>query len=385
MAYLEGRTYFDADSHVMEVPGWLEGYADPGIRARLKPLSTGLDATLAAGIREAALVDSRPRAAEAEAGFMSLKGWDGIGATDSAARSRALDLLGVAGQLVFPTFAVTQFMGDDLDLYYGGARALNRAMAAFCADDKRMVAVGTVPLEDPMSAVACAREAIREGCGAIWVPTKPPAERSPFHPDLDAFWETLVEADVPFVVHIGLGGKMLRDSFRNNGRPEPRDWLGGGENLRSKDFAVVQHSPEAFLSCMVLDGHLERFPTLRGGCIELGAMWVVPLLERLDRAQDLFSRSEPDLAALPLRASEYVRRQLKFTPFAHEPLGWMVEQAGADLFMFSTDYPHPEGGRDPVAKFEAALGEVDESVRARFYASNYAKLMAIESVVGTGR
>lgn len=385
MAYLEGRTCFDADSHVMEVPGWLEGFADPATRARLRPLSTGLDDTLGARIREAALADSRPRPAEDEAGFMSLKGWDGIGATDSTARSRALDLLGVESQLVFPTFAATQFMGPDLDLYYGGARALNKAMAAFCAADARMVAVGMVPLEDPVSAVTCAREAISEGCGAIWVPTKPPADRSPFHPDLDGFWEVLVEADVPFVVHIGLGGKALRESFRRNGRPEPRDWLGGGENLRSKEFAVVHQSPEAFLSCMVLDGHLERFPTLRGGCIELGAMWVVALLERLDRAQDLFSRSEPDLAALPLRASEYVRRQLKFTPFPHEPLGWMIEQTGPELFMFSTDYPHPEGGRDPQARFEAALGEADDLVRERFYASNYADLMRIESVVATAR
>jgi hypothetical protein len=54
---------------------------------------------------------------------------------------------------------------------------------------------------------------------------------------------------------------------------------------------------------MVLDGVFERFPRLRGGCIELGAMWVVPLLPRLDLAQDMFKRTEPDLAALPERAS----------------------------------------------------------------------------------
>ena len=41
MAYVEGRTVYDADSHLMELPDWLESYADPDIRDRLKPLYLG--------------------------------------------------------------------------------------------------------------------------------------------------------------------------------------------------------------------------------------------------------------------------------------------------------------------------------------------------------
>ena len=50
-------------------------------------------------------------------------------------------------------------------------------------------------------------------------------------------------------------------------------------------------------------------------------MWVVPWLKRLDIAQATFQRTEPALK-LPLRASEYIRRQVKFTPFTTEPVGW---------------------------------------------------------------
>jgi predicted TIM-barrel fold metal-dependent hydrolase len=53
----------------------------------------------------------------------------------------------------------------------------------------------------------------------------------------------------------------------------------------------------------------------------------------------------------------------------------MMEQAGADLFMFSTDYPHPEGGRDPRAKFEAAMTDVSDEDRDRFYYGNMAALL----------
>jgi len=38
MAYVEGRTVHDADSHIVETPDWLVSYADPGIRERLRPL-----------------------------------------------------------------------------------------------------------------------------------------------------------------------------------------------------------------------------------------------------------------------------------------------------------------------------------------------------------
>jgi predicted TIM-barrel fold metal-dependent hydrolase len=152
--------------------------------------------------------------------------------------------------------------------------------------------------------------------------------------------------------------------------------LGGGENVRSKDYMVIHAQPEMFLSCMVLDGMFEKFQNLHGGCIEQGAMWVVPWLKRLDLAQGTFQRTEPALK-MPLRPSEYVHRQLWFTPFPREPVGWMIEEAGDDLFLFSSDYPHPEGGKDPILRFEETLQNIDEPAKDRFYAQNYADMMRV--------
>jgi len=39
--------------------------------------------------------------------------------------------------------------------------------------------------------------------------------------------------------------------------------------------------------------------------------------------------------------------------------------------MFSTDYPHAEGGRDPIGRFEASLGQHPESTRERFFSENF--------------
>ena len=297
-----------------------------------------------------------------------------MGGFESSERSRVLDLLGFEGQLVFATFASTLYLGRDLGRLYAGAAAQNHALHAFCAEDPRLLPVAFVPLDDPARAVETLDEALAVGCAAVMVPSTAPGGRAPTHPDLDGFWGRLEAADVPFVLHVGGGGRLLDPAFHDNARPVT-DHLGGGENVRSKDYLAIHHSPEVFLGVLILDGLFDRFPRLRGGCIEQGAGWVVSWLRHLDHAQRAFRRTEPPLAELADQPSSYVRRHLKFTPFPGEPVGWMMEQAGAELFMFSTDYPHPEGGRDPLASFEAQLDGVAEGDLDRFYRANMAELL----------
>ncbi len=384
MTYAQGRTFYDADSHIMELPDWLVEYADPDVRDRIRPLYLGAAGKLADhAMRDAEARTADPAAAAAlEDKLLDHKGWSALGAFDPVERTRALDLLGFDCQLVFSTFAPTQFLGDDPALVYGGTRAHNRAMVDFCSDDPRLVPVGFMPWGSPERNVETVREAIDLGCGAILLPSVPEAGvRSPTHPDNDPVWQELEANDIPFMLHIGGGGRLMRPEFHDNGR-KVTDFLGGGENIRSKDYMAIHMPPEIFLSCLVLDGVFERFPGLRGGCIEQGAMWVVPWLKRLDLAQYTFRKTEPALA-LDRPASEYVHGHLWFTPFPTEPVGWMIEQAGDDLFLFSSDYPHPEGGRDPLARFEGSMTAVGEGAKQRFYADNFAAMMGDRVMAGT--
>jgi predicted TIM-barrel fold metal-dependent hydrolase len=374
--YADGRTICDADSHLMELPEWLASYADPSVRDRIKPLYLG-----GAG----ALADDAVRKAEARQGdeaaalalereLMTKKGWHALGAFDPAERTRALDLLGFASQLVFSTFAATQFASDDPEVVDGGLRAHNRAMTDFCSDDARLVAVAQTQWTTPERAETILEDALDLGCGAVLVPSHPGRGVSPTHPEYDRFWSILEERNVPFMIHIGGSGRALKKAFHDNGRPTT-DFLGGGENVRGKDYMVISQVPEQFLSAMVLDGVLEAHPQLRGGCIEQGAMFVVPWMRRLDICQSTFKKTEPTLASLPLRASDYVHRQLWFTPFPTEPIAWMTEQCGDDLFLFSSDYPHPEGTKNPIERFESNMSGMTDDQRARFYHRNYEDMM----------
>ena len=70
-----------------------------------------------------------------------------------------------------------------------------------------------------------------------------------------------------------------------------------------------------------------------------------------------------------------MRRQIRVTPYPAEDVGWIAAQAGPEVCLFSSDYPHVEGGRNPIKRFEASLADAPHTVRRRFYAENFVDLM----------
>ncbi len=382
MAYASGRTFYDADSHIMELPDFLRRHADPGLRDRLPLVDVGAGGRSSFGVEEAqaSRAHSPVRVAEmvelGDALIAGPKGYHALGAFDPTERSQALDQLGFDRQLVFTTFAAPMAFSVIADggLRYQAARAHNRAMAEFCADDQRLLGVAALPLDDPEMAVAEAEHAISLGLAAAWVPHAPCGGRSPGHDDLDRLWATLAAAGMPFVLHVGGRPLQIHPDWMNTGRPVPSDWLGGGENVRSKDMTSLHHPVETFLGVLILDGVLERHPALRGGAIELGAGWVPSFMDRLDWSAEIWRKSEPELEKLTRRPSEQVTAQLAFTPYAYEDVGALVEQSNDEIYLFSSDYPHFEGGRNPLGRFERSLAAHPDGTRDRFYARNFEKL-----------
>ncbi len=174
---------------------------------------------------------------------------------------------------------------------------------------------------------------------------------------------------MPFVLHVGSGALPIGSAWNDNGRAATAP-LPGAEILTAKDFLVVHQPVARFLAVLVLDGVLERHPRLHGGAIEMGAGWVPDLLRRLDHAVSIWRRSEPELAAMPRLPSEQASAQLRFTPYPFEDVGQIARESDPRLYLFSSDYPHAEGGRDPLRRFERALERSSASDQDAFFASN---------------
>lgn len=383
MTYADGRRLLDADSHIMELPDFLTAFADPRMRDQLPKISyarSSVDEDEAWALQRAG-GHSRDYAGELAAlGGPGLirgpKEEKALGAFDAGDRSRALDLLGFEKQLVFSTLSGTVVFDrtQGPEIQYAATRAHNRGMHAFCSEDARLLPVMIVPLEDPGRAQAELETVLETGAGAIWLPHGDCGGRSPGHVDLDPFWARLAEAGVPFVIHVGGYPLQVPPAWANTGRPAPRDWMGGGENVRGKDFSILHQPAERFLSLMVLDGVFERHAGLRGASVELGAHWVPTLLERLDDVVSVFGRMEPEFARFERSPSQQLREQFAFTPYAFEDVGRLVERSDPSLYLFSSDYPHAEGGRDPLGRFERSLAECTPEVRDAFRFGNFERV-----------
>jgi predicted TIM-barrel fold metal-dependent hydrolase len=386
MTYAHRRMH-DADAHVMETTEMLRECADPDVRAKLPAslvggLSPGEDEKVIAAFR-AKHSDPEYRADDA-AQILLRKNFAATGSFLKGDRSQALDLLGFESQLVFNTFLNQVLLvaerGDDVDYAYGFARAHNRAMLDFCASDRRLLATCYVPLRDFARSAAIARSAIAAGAAALLVPSGCPRGHAPSHPGLYPVWQQAVEAGIPVVFHVGGGlraadDRLLdRDYFANGGPPVP-DFHGGDENFRSVDYMAIPTAPMQTIATLIFDGVLDRFPTLRLGVIEQGASWVPSWMRFMDSAFEAFRKNEERLQKLALRPSEYVRRSVRATPYPAEDVGWITANAGDEVCLFSSDYPHVEGGRNPIKRFEESMTALSEPQKQRFYVDNFADLM----------
>jgi uncharacterized protein len=379
MPYVENRVVHDADSHLMELPDALDEFLEAKYRPRYDALPKLLAhprnsdyATRARAQHE----DGAFREGAAE-NILLRKNYEALGSFRREDRPQALNELGFTSQLIFTTWCLGNFGLDesiDPDLCYAAAHAHNRMMSHFCAVDRRFLGTGYVPLVDFERAFDTAQQAIALGCKALLIPSRCPPGHSPSHIGFEPLWALAQEAGLPIVFHVG-GEQKLPPDYFNNGLPRVKDFHGGEENFTSLSFMPIPHSVELTLAALIIDGVFDRYPKLKFGAIELGASWVPSWMRFMDSAASAFIKNEPRLQKLSLKPSEFVRRQLRVTPYPHEDVGWIIANTGPEICLFSSDFPHIEGGRNPLKRFNDSLARTRASEVERFYCDNFIDLM----------
>lgn len=377
MPYVEDRVIHDADSHVMEFPGHILEFVEARYLPDFKRLAKGVTIPAEPFEKFARLHEDPQFRSEAESQLMLRKNYEAFGAFRKEDRPRTLDMLGFASQLVFTTDALSNYgleSGQTDALACAAARAHNRMMTDFCAVDPRLLATGYVPLVDIDQAPIIAREALELGCKALTIPSRCPPEHSPSHIGLEPLWSLAEEAGVPILFHVG-GEEKMNPAYHQNGLPQVLDFHGGAENFTSSSYMSIPLAVWETMSVLIIDGVLDRHQSLKFGAIELGASWVPSWMRFLDSGVAAFRRGEERLQKLSATPSEIIRRQFRVTPYPHEPTGWIIENTGPEVCLFSSDYPHIEGGRNPLKRFGDALADISAVNQQRFYRDNFIDLM----------
>jgi predicted TIM-barrel fold metal-dependent hydrolase len=318
--------------------------------------------------------------AQAKSDLLGIKGISAHGAIDAPGRVEAMDGMGIRAQLLFPNTALRE-----LRLQTAAARAVCRRYNDYVTDwthqtGDRARAVCQINMSDVGWAIQELARVLRLGArGVLLSCAAAPGGVSPANNVWDPFWAMLEEANVPAFLHIASGGVLTSDA--DDPIIPPREFAdatglkaafkdrSGAEEALGPFYFVISHmAPEVWLISMVMGKVFERFPRLRFGVIEVGASWVGPMCERMDLHAKLMAKVGITYAMTP---SEFVRRNVRVTPFWHEDVNLMVERHGLkEVYCFSTDYPHVEGSRDPIGRFRKTIDRLGPDYEEAFFCEN---------------
>lgn len=369
----------DSDQHLYESRTlWLD-HIDPGLRdeaIRIEDDAVGTARVRwrgqALGVAEVQIPGKSSELGEqhrrAVAGLPPLTRYDEELPRDywePAARAAKLAARGVDEAVLFPNFGLLweRRLHASLPALLGNMAAWNRWCATVVADGRGALhPVAHCALRDAGWLEQQLAALSRAGVRLAMISPSLVDGRPLSHPSHDRLWAAFCHHGITPVFHVA-----------DQPRPFADAWYTDQDTAMVPAIeAVFLHIPAA-LGCadLILNGVLERFPELRIGIVELSAMWVPMFLMMLDGAW-AFTRQISGLPAdaLPLRPSDYFRRQMRVSSFAYETPTHIIEQLGTDLLMCCSDYPHTEGTTSPVADYDAFGFTARDATAATFFAGN---------------
>jgi len=301
-----------------------------------------------------------------------IKGVAAPGAATAEGRLQTLDIMGIDKQIVFPQVFVCNLAWADSDEAMTAMQTYNDFAIEWTRAGKGRLRPCTVlNLRDIDAACEEAERVIKGGARAVFIPDGlPPGNKSPAAPEMDRFWAILAEGKVPALLHIGGQADFMASRAWGDIPQLKSKGLGAGEAVNPHLMVTVHMSPQNYISTMIMGGVFERHPELRFGAIELGAHWVGPMAETMDEMfEQRFSSGVREI--LTMKPSEYLRRNVRVTPYLHQDIGLMIDRYGLeDVYAFSTDFPHPEGGTDPIHRMSSTLDGHGVSILEKFLVGN---------------
>ena len=317
------------------------------------------------------------------------KGPIAAGAVEPRRRLDVMDLMGVDRQQMFPTamgglgsFLYTYPPESRLFLKFEGDRR-SYAKQLFAANNdwvirkalftNRLQPVPVVYGDTVEELVAVTEALIEKGARSVLLLSAvPPGGVSPAHVALDPFYELLTRHRVVVNLHVGSEGGFLASHVWGDAPAFEGYKVASEFSADPWNLSVMHFAPQNFTATMIVGGVFERHPTLRLGLHEVGAHWIGPMADMLDHlilnARSFGNTKTPSLSMLP---SDFVRRNIRVAPFSFEPIDIYIERYGfEDVFCYSSDYPHVEGGTEPMTKFLNTINRLGPEVVEKFFVTN---------------
>jgi len=289
------------------------------------------------------------------------RGWEAAPehVRDPAARLAAQDEDRVRAEVLYASYGMQLFHLDDASLRRACFRAFNSWAAEYCAQaPDRLIGTALIDLEDVPEAVAELERAAKAGLRGAMIWAEPPLDRPYSHPDYAAFFAASQDLDMKLSLHALTSKRPASDP-------------GEGDILYRS--VVLYQEIGRTLSDLILHGVLERFPRLQIISAENEIGWMPFHTWRMDQLYEkLYAISD---VKLPMKPSEYLRRQCHATFIEDRLLAQTGIDAAAANIMWSSDFPHLASSWPRSHEFiDASLGDIDGPDRRAIVHDNVARL-----------
>ncbi len=290
---------------------------------------------------------------------------------DPSSTLTAMNIEGIDVAVMYGTRGRQILCHDNLAPDYAAAlaRAYNNWAADYCkTDPQRLKFAAQIAMHDVPRAVEEARRSVAELGAVAVIGTPNPVNGQHLHDEAcEPLWGELERLNVPIGFH-PTGNTSLKDDM-------------GTRYVGHVNFHPIAHAIRnpvelmGAIASMTTGGVLERHPKLRCAFLEGTAGWLYWWLWQLDDQWEKFGPGcERQISMLP---SEYFKRQCYIAlDVDEEPAVDVVNKLGAEYFVVSSDYPHPDGAFPEATQQFLGLPLSDEQ-RRKILWDNCARLYDI--------
>ena len=381
-----GHLVVDADCHIREywdldrtyknhvAPEYREAYArfSEAVRAaQRRPGDVGFESVYShpplrsLGIYD--LVEGPPSAGSGDGGGSSNRTRISNGRAvdpacnwDPSARLRDMDEAAIDVGVLFSSQADNLCMLPDVGFEHALHAAYHRYTHAFCSEsDGRLRWLSNATMRDIGATCAdLTYWAERDGNYAgVFITRRLLDGKLLDSPELYPLWQRSEHLDLPIWIH---------------GDPDHPPLTPGYDSLEWAAFArgvLKGWGGQTAMGALIGGGVFDLFPRLRIGFFENGAGWMPWFVEKLDESYRPGSSSTPKLKRKP---SEIVGGGQIFCAIdpGEAELGHCIDRLGENIWLFSTDYPHPPAAWPDDVSMIANRAEISESAKIRILGGN---------------
>ncbi|MEW4467517.1 amidohydrolase family protein [Parasphingorhabdus sp. JC815] len=309
---------------------------------------------------------------------------DGLeGAWNGDIRNRVLDEDGVVAEVLFPD-GITERNAppfgadiglrpnaDNAVLQWAGARAHNRWLADFCAEDPlRRLGLAVIPaLYDIDQTIEAIHLAKKNGMKGVFFPALTDGYDMYNHTKYYPVWELLQEYNLP--LHFHSGASPGYDVTQPG-------WIG----TYLCEFAFWMTRP---LWSMIFGGVFEIYPDLKVCFTEAGGEfwfpWMVELMDIRASAKHTSGKLGDYNTNMTMKPSEYFARNIFVgcSALPDEETTEAYYKIGIDRILWGTDYPHPEGTwPGTLEKMQLSLGGLPEDDIQKMLGTNALEIYDVD-------